>query len=105
MNRHDFIAGDGIGKFEDEISGYTLYPYRKAEVKEWTIWRCINPMIYQGMLMVRQRMQGSYVDNPDEKFDAWDVRWRSSNGSEEGSLVLQTQDILDSFEPVFTIIR
>ena len=106
MRRDQFAAEENIGKYFDEVSGYSLYPYKEHLVKEWTIWRCINPHLFSGMLMVKEQLSGHIEGDPeDQRFDAWSVRWRSNDGEEQGHLVFTTQDILESFEPVFTIIK
>jgi hypothetical protein len=106
MKRDKFAAGENTTRWDDEASGLMLYPYKEPIVKEKTIWRSINPKLYQGMLMIKQKLAGRWVDNPEsEKFDAWQVAWRSNDGGEQVDMVFMTSDILESFEPIFEIVK
>ena len=100
MRRDEFAAGQLVGRFLDEKSGFTLYPYSDVKVKEWTIWKCINPKLSSGMLMVRTLMTDEFSNVP-----RWSVSWRSDDGQEQAGFFLTAQDITDNFKPVFNVLK
>lgn len=102
MQRTRFISGQApAGKFFDEKSGSSLFPYKDKTIKPRTIWKTkAEP---HGMLMI---MEETFFDAYDgtTRHRGWDVNWRSSDGKENQAWHMEDGDILKEFDPVFYVI-
>ncbi len=100
MRRDKFVSGENVGKHTDERSGMSLFPYKDRVPKAATIWKSRQPPI--GMLMIKAPKYGFASDYEEEAI--WKVCWRSSDGKEEMELELTVSDILERFDPVFSVL-
>lgn len=103
MRRDKFITEDAIGKHTDVKTGMTLFPYRDRIVKSNTIWRSKTSPV--GMLMIHEQVQGyNHASRNFDGEDAWDVKWRRNDGKEEMAWTMTSKEILDKFDPVFSVL-